>query len=225
MKPRFAGHQNRAFTLIELLVVITVLVVLLMWIGIGPSQSSKRKAQRIACISNLKEMGMAFRLWEGDHSDKYPMSVLVTNSGAMEWAAAGKAHVWWQTMSNQLVSPGVLWCPADAKAAPASSFATGFGDANISYFISLDADETYPQMIMAGDDNLLANGKPVQPGILNLWTNTTLAWANDRHRGVGNLGMADGSAQQVTSASLNSAMVLAANGVPKNKVMNGWLIP
>jgi len=225
MKPLYSNQINRAFTLIELLIVIAVFAIFFALIDFGPPRSVKMKAQRIACVSNLKEMGMAFRLWAGDHDDKYPLSVVVTNGGAMEWFVPGKASVWWQTMSNQLVSPRVLWCPADAKATPASSFATGFGDTNISYFVSLDAAETYPQMIVTGDDNLLVNGRPVQPGILNLRPGTTLAWAKDRHGGVGNIGMADGSAMQVASAGLSSATVLATNGVPTNKVMNGWLIP
>jgi prepilin-type processing-associated H-X9-DG protein len=167
-------------------------------------------------------MGMAFRLWEGDHSDKYPMAVSVTNGGAMELIAPGKAYVLWQTVSNQIISPKVVWCPADASHIAATNFSTGFSDANISYFVNPDAAESYPQMIMFGDDNLLVNGKPVKPGILNLWTNQTIAWAKDRHRGVGNIGMADGSVQQVTSGSLNQAPnSVSTTGAATNR----WLIP
>jgi hypothetical protein len=74
-------------------------------------------------------------------------------------------------------------------------------------------------MILDGDDNLLVDGKPVQPGILNLRTSTTIAWTKDRHHGVGNIGMADGSAQQVTISGLTNALIQA--GV----VTNRWLIP
>ena len=225
MKPHFPNQRNRAFTLIELLVVIAVFVIFLGLIDWGVPPSQKRKAQRIACVSNLKEIGLAFRLWEGDHDDKFPMAVSETNGGAMECVKPGKAYVLWQTVSNQLISPKVLWCPADTKATPAINFSTGFSDANISYFLSAVAVETYPQMIMAGDDNLLVDGKPVQPGILNLWTNQTIAWTKDRHHGVGNIGMADGSAQQVTGDGLNSAIGSCTNGVPTNNAVSRWLIP
>ena len=120
----------------------------------------------------------------------------------------------WQMMSNELSTPKILLCPADTRPYCATNFSTGFSDANISYFVNLDAVETYPQMILIGDDNLLVDGKPVQPGILNLWTNTTIAWTKDRHHGVGNIGMADGSAQQVTSDGLNSAVGSSTSGCP-----------
>jgi prepilin-type N-terminal cleavage/methylation domain-containing protein/prepilin-type processing-associated H-X9-DG protein len=226
MRPHLAKQRTGAFTLIELLVVIAVFVIFFGLIDWGVPPSQKRKAQRIACVSNLKEIGMAFRLWEGDHNDKYPMAVSATNGGAMEWVKPGKAHVLWQTVSNQLISPKVLWCPADTKATPATNFSTGFSDANLSYFVDLDAVETYPQMILDGDDNLLVDGKPVQPGILNLRTGTTIAWTKDRHHGAGNIGMADGSAQQVTSEGFQQATkeALSSTLVPSS-ANNRWLIP
>jgi prepilin-type N-terminal cleavage/methylation domain-containing protein/prepilin-type processing-associated H-X9-DG protein len=219
MKLLHSNQTNRAFTLIELLVVIAVFAILLGLIDWGVPPSQKRKAQRIACVSNLKEMGMAFRLWENDHGNQYPMSVSVTNGGAMELIAPGKAYVLWQTVSNRLASPRTLWCPADTKTAPATSFSTGFSDTNISYFVNLAAAETYPQMIMLGDDNLLVDGQPVQPGILNLWTNTTIAWTKDRHGKAGNIGMADGSVMQVNTSGLTNVLIQTATAT------NRWLIP
>ena len=34
--------------------------------------AAKKKAQKINCINNLKQVGLAFRIWEGDNGDKYP---------------------------------------------------------------------------------------------------------------------------------------------------------
>jgi hypothetical protein len=45
------------------------------------------KRQKIRCVNDLKQVGIAFRLWEGDNNDKYPMAVSVTNGGAMELIA------------------------------------------------------------------------------------------------------------------------------------------
>lgn len=207
-------------TLVEVLIVIAVTICFAVLFITG-NMDSKAKAQRINCVSNLKQIGVAFRLWEGN-GDKYPMAVSVTNGGTMELIAPGKAYVLWQTLSNQLSFPKFLWCPADAKTAPATNFSTGFGDANISYFVNPDAAESYPQMILDGDDNLLVDGKPVQPGILNLWTNQTVAWTKDRHHGVGNIGMADGSAQQVTSEGLRQANLVTLG---TNSATGRLLIP
>jgi prepilin-type processing-associated H-X9-DG protein len=44
---------------------------------------------------------------------------------------------------------------------------------------------------------------------LNLPTTNSLTWTKERHHGNGNIGMADGSVQQTTSESLNSAVIAA----------------
>ncbi len=224
MKPRFSNQPTNALTRVEVLVIIIVMVCLIGFL-LPALEAAKQKARRIACVNNLKEMGGGFRLWEGDNNDKYPMQVSVTNGGVMEMIGAGNAYLLWQTMSNGLRSPIILHCPADTGRIAATNFSIGFSDANISYFIGLDAAETYPQMILDGDDNLLVDGKPVQPGVLNFRTGATIAWTKDRHHGVGNLGMADGSTQQTTGKSLNYAFSSCTNGVPTNYAVSRWLIP
>ena len=225
MKPRFSHQRNRALTLTEVLVVIVVLVILAVML-LPATNGNKRSATRIECVSNLKQIGIAFRLWEGDNGDKYPMAVSVTNGGAMELMATGNVVACFQVMSNELSTPKILLCPEDTHRAYATNFSTGFSGANISYFINADAVETYPQMILDGDDNLLVDGKPVQPGILNLWTNTTIAWTKDRHHGVGNIGMADGSAMQVTSEGFQRANREVINGaLAPGSATNRLLIP
>ena len=63
-------HKN-AFTLIELLVVISIIAIL---IGILlPALSSARKnAQRLACMSNLRQMGIALTTYTTDHKGWLP---------------------------------------------------------------------------------------------------------------------------------------------------------
>ena len=225
MKPSFSHQGNRALTLTEVLVVIFVIAfaVALLLLALA---AAKRKHARINCISNLKQIGIAFRLWEGDNNDKYPMAVSVTNGGAMELVATGNVAACFRVMFNELSRPKILHCPADTDHVAATNFATGLSGANISYFVSPDAVETYPQMILDGDDNLLVDGKPVQPGILNLRPGTTIGWTKDRHHGVGNIGMADGSAQQVTSEGFQRANSIALNSVlAPGSATNRWLIP
>ena len=225
MKPRTSNQRNRALTRTDVIVVIATLTVLFVLLlpALGPVLHNGR--QRINCVSNLKQIGIAYRLWEGDNNGKYPMAVSVTNGGAMELVATGNVAVCFQVMSNELSTPKILLCPEDTHRTYATNFSTGFSSANISYFLNPDAVETYPQMIMIGDDNLLVDGKPVQPGILNLRPGTTIAWTKDRHHGVGNIGLADGSAQQVTGDGLNSAVGSSTSGAPTNNAVRRWLIP
>jgi prepilin-type processing-associated H-X9-DG protein len=214
MKIQPAGNRTEAFTRTELFVVIAVVAVLLVAMLLPALAAAKHKSSRINCINNLHQVSLGFKTWEGDNGDKFPMQFALTNSEAMKLIGSRNAWVLWQTMSNELSTPKILRCPEDTEHTMATSFDTGFSDANISYFFSLEAADTYPQMILDGDDNLAVNGVRVKPGILNLPTTNSLAWTKERHGGTGNIGMADGSVQQTTSSSFNSAVIAATNGAP-----------
>jgi prepilin-type processing-associated H-X9-DG protein len=218
MKPRLSNQQNRALTRTDVMIIIACLAVLAAFL-LPVLAKAKRRVSKINCISNIKQAGIAFRLWAGDNNNKYPMAVSVTNGGAMEPMATGNVAACFRVMSNELCTPKILHCPEDTHRVYATNFSAGFSVANISYFIGVDvADETKPQMVLDGDDHLTVNNVRIPPGILNLWTNATITWTKDRHRGNGNLGMADGSAQQVTSDGLNAVLGASA-------ATNRWLIP
>jgi prepilin-type N-terminal cleavage/methylation domain-containing protein len=208
MKTQCPARNDKAFTLIEMLLVIFMLAVLV--VLLLPSLAGSHKSTRIYCVNNLKEIGLAFRVWEGDKGNKSPMEISATNVDAMKLITTGKAYVFWQMMSNELSTPIILHCLADTERVAATNFTTGFSDANISYFFNLDGNEASPQMILTGDDNLAVNDVPARTGILTLSTNSTVAWTSARHKFVGNIGIADGSVQQVTTHGLFSAISNAA---------------
>ncbi len=66
--------MRRAFTLIELLVVIAI-VAILAAILFPVFAQAKRAAKDSTTISNLKQLGTAFALYEGDHDDVFPAAV------------------------------------------------------------------------------------------------------------------------------------------------------
>jgi prepilin-type N-terminal cleavage/methylation domain-containing protein/prepilin-type processing-associated H-X9-DG protein len=214
MKTRRATNRVLGFTLTELLVVIAVLAVVAA--VLLPSLAGHHKSKRINCFNNLHEIGLAFRVWEGDNGDKFPPQISVTNGGAMELLATGNVAACFQTMSNELSTPKVLICSEDKKHSYATNFSTGFNNGNISYFVSLDANETNPQMILSGDDNLAVNGVGVRSGILNLTTNFPVGWTKERHGGGGNILLSDGSAQQVNTSGL---MFAISNAAPSRLVI------
>jgi prepilin-type processing-associated H-X9-DG protein len=220
MKPRRSSQQrNQALTLIEVLVILTV-ITLVAALLLPALASAERKAQRISCISFLKQIGLAYRVWAGDNFEQYPLWATGTNNGTAELLRKGVPDsqlVRWNfmTMSNELSTPIVLHCPSDDHTTPAYNFTNDFGNSNISYFVSLDASEDQPQMILSGDDNLIVNGAPVQSGVLNIPTNATAAWTNDRHPQGGNIGLADGSVGQITIAE--QQQTLQQTGVATNR--------
>ncbi|HSY09975.1 MAG TPA: type II secretion system protein [Candidatus Dormibacteraeota bacterium] len=216
MKPRFSNQRNAAMTLVEVLVVITVLAVLAAMFLPG-NNDTYRRASRINCVSNLKQIGLAYRLWEGDNNNKYPMFVSVTNGGAMELITTGNVAACFQVMSNELSTPKILVCPADVDHVAAANFTTDFNNSRISYFVGLDVtNEINPQMILCGDDNFEIGGVPVKSGLLELSTNAPVSWTSARHHFAGNIGLADGSVQQVTTKGLQSAFQQA--GLATNRL-------
>ena len=61
-----------AFTLIELMVVIAVIAVLASLLLPALSRA-RATAQRTKCISNLRQIGIALRIWVGDHNNRMPV--------------------------------------------------------------------------------------------------------------------------------------------------------
>jgi prepilin-type N-terminal cleavage/methylation domain-containing protein/prepilin-type processing-associated H-X9-DG protein len=206
MKPQRSHCKTTALTLIEVMVVIAVLAVLMLLFFPWPEPIAKPKPWKIICVNNLKQVGIAYRIWEVDHNDKYPMQVSVINGGSMEFARAGDVASTFLVMSNELSVPKILVCLADSNRIAAVSFSHGLNNSNISYFVGLDASDELPQAVISGDDNFVIGGVPVRPGLLELTTNAPVTWTTGRHNLSGTIGFADGSVQQLSNSGLTNLL-------------------
>jgi hypothetical protein len=181
-------------------------------------------------------MGIAFRIWEGDHNDRYPMALSTLSGGVQEQiytvantaqpsiAQYGLTNVFC-VMSNELSTPKVVYCPSDGQRKATTNFmALRFCDQNISYFICGDAQEQYPQMILDGDRNIGTVATINTPAsntnqVGMQWTGNpgsadSMYWAwsaADLHLKQGNIGLADGHADQPSISQLQVAMANATN--------------
>ena|SRR5436190_8756007 len=156
----------------------------------------------------------------------------------MKATTEGNVVAIFQVKSNELSTPRILFCNEYKRSIQASSFSKGVpvdgidqticlsNNSNVSYFVGLDAENTSTSMFLSGDDNWLSGGEaknvaskgvPVQSAMLSLWTNTSVAWSDERHKKNGNMGMADGSVQGFSSSRLAEA--LRNTGVATNRLV------
>jgi prepilin-type processing-associated H-X9-DG protein len=204
MKTRLASQQRGEGMLDVLAVVAAVAVIVL--IGLSFVAKSRTGGNKVGCVNNAKMFGLCFRLWAGDNNGKYPMQVSTNAGGTMELVGGGTAYPHFNVMSNELITPKFLICPYDSQKTRATNFGSTLSDSNISYFVVPEADETMPEMLLAGDRNLATNTVALKPGLFEFSSSRRLGWTTAMHNRQGNLCFADGSVQQLTEARLHQQL-------------------
>lgn len=202
-----------AFTLVEVLVVLATLALLVMLL-IPALGRAKTKANRISCVSCLKNHGLALRIFATDNQGLFPFQISTNgivgtnrNSsigrGTLEYAHDA-ANAWrhWALLSNELSTPKILICPADKERIVAPNFRQLTNNGFLSYTLGLSGREEDPQSILSGDRNLLLDGAPLSNVVVSFRSNANVAFDRRIHVEVGNLLLGDGSVQQVTSGRL-----------------------
>jgi prepilin-type N-terminal cleavage/methylation domain-containing protein/prepilin-type processing-associated H-X9-DG protein len=227
----FRKNPAKAFTVVELLIVMAVVAILAAIVLPALARPRGCVAQRINCANNLKQVGLAFKLWDNDNG-KYPMQMSVTNGGTMELVNNGAVFVHFLAMSNELSTPKVLFCPEETD--PSKKVATSFeqsisptlsnqsfpftNDNYLSYFVGVDADDGPKSVgrLLSGDWNLAIGSVPVKHGLYKIQTNAPVSWVGARHGKKGNICLADGSVQQVDASGLRSLLI--QSGVATNRL-------
>jgi prepilin-type N-terminal cleavage/methylation domain-containing protein/prepilin-type processing-associated H-X9-DG protein len=150
---------------------------------------------------------------------------------------AGFLYEVFGVMSNELSTPKILVCPSDERNAQTNFFmllndqstvaGPYFNNQNVSYFLGRDATDNQPQMLLVGDRNIYGSATLVAypPSVPNngygdgpnqafaMGTNsfaggTAPAWTTGKiHQGQGNVGLADGSVQQLSSPRLREQLM------------------
>ena len=223
---KLSNHTNdcRALTLIEVLVVMAVLFVLAaMFLPMLARSGHRGSGHRIKCVNNLKQIGLAYRIFAEDHDGRFPYEQ--TNTLAFQNDRQAWAH--YLTMSNELGSAKMLICPGDsrrikllARSADPQNFSRllAHGNDAISYFVGLDARGSLTNAMLGGDWNI-GSSAPLRASILTLQTNDSIWWTTNLNGHViaGNVLFADGSVWQTTSAALKE--VLRASPLETNRLL------
>jgi prepilin-type N-terminal cleavage/methylation domain-containing protein len=99
--------KRRAFTLIELLVVIAIIAILAA-VLFPVFARAREKARQSACLSNLKQMGVAIQMYTQDYDERVPMSAdqLAQNAGD------GWLSFWFGKIQPYVKNQGIFNCPS-----------------------------------------------------------------------------------------------------------------
>ena len=211
---------KKAFTLIELLVVIAVIAVLAgILLPVFTKTKHTKGPHRLRCASRLKQIGLSFRMWADDNGNRYPQIVPTAEGGASNYITVGSRYdpskMFWifAVMSNELSNPKIVTCPSDSLRQEARNFfevVDSLGNEAISYFVNVDADDTQPNCIMAGDRNL-TNSPTLryEREVLFRWQLMDRMYANlgysaSMHQGSGNILLGDGSVQSMSGSQVRN---------------------
>jgi prepilin-type N-terminal cleavage/methylation domain-containing protein/prepilin-type processing-associated H-X9-DG protein len=222
------------FTLIELLVVIAIIAILAAML-LPALSKAKGKAQSISCMNNMKQWGLAYKMYAEDYNDQVPeegntVLPIVAPENVDAWYNQVSAFVSQGTMKTFYEAtppapplPGsrtIFSCPT----APAPNFTPGkltkayfmYGENGricINKSTRAGGSNTKITLVKRPSDTILvaeANGNSPTAGAAQ--SNVTGQYAVGRHDNRGNFALCDGSARSVrtndflrTSAESNAA--------------------
>jgi prepilin-type processing-associated H-X9-DG protein len=147
------GYVSILFTL-----VIASLVIPAASRSPGRSFARRRPVMQMPtdCQNNLRQIGLAMKVWALERNDQYPFNVSTNSGGSLELCSPGPdgfetdpvPHL--RLISNELSNPAFLVCPSDSGKHPSADFSS-LRPENVSYQFrtGTNINSDNPQEILA----------------------------------------------------------------------------
>jgi hypothetical protein len=220
----FHPHRIRAFTRIELLSVCAA-VSLLATGGLAALTSNKTDSEQIVCFNNLRLIGRGVQMWAGDHNQQPPWWARVEDGGLRPSSGTRPGLAWFDFtfMSNELVTPRIMACPADVGVKRAVEFggntnggfaSPAFRGLALSYVVGLESAGDSPKSWVSGDRNIYGwpggscSSRVNNVGAIDSWAGlVSTRWTNGVHGEFGHILLMDGSVEFTSSQRLKTVLV------------------
>lgn len=154
--------MKRGFTLIELLVVIAIIAILAA-ILFPVFAQAKAAAKSIACLSNMKQLGLGVQMYLSDNDDRvfYRSGWVNSRSGNTKILNPGDSsnhYRWWNLLMPYVKSNSVFACPSDLGPTLSPDF-NGVKDISRSYIAISSAESLLASQVPDVVDTLVITEK------------------------------------------------------------------
>jgi prepilin-type N-terminal cleavage/methylation domain-containing protein/prepilin-type processing-associated H-X9-DG protein len=212
----FSRSTARAFTLIELLVVIAIIAILAAML-LPALSKAKSKAQSIACLSNVKQWGYAFRIYEDDNRDVFPYE----GSGG-DISTGFNTNAWFNSTTELISSPSLATLYLQGQPPVRGSRNLFSCPSAVSNVVASSLSVTRAYFMYGFNNRMDPNGAPFfkvsqvrQPTATVTFTennedsypSTSGVYTKARHNKLANLGFVDGHASAIKEANFRRTAI------------------
>jgi prepilin-type N-terminal cleavage/methylation domain-containing protein/prepilin-type processing-associated H-X9-DG protein len=153
--PQTRRRKTRGFTLVELLVVIGI-IALLVSILLPSLNRAREMAKQTACLSNLRQIGLAMVMYENDNKFTFPYAAPYSDAEFADFLA-------WQT------APSTSGGAVTGARAP---FCPDPGDSALAKYMGLAQGTFDPRVFICPSDDVTTHSMTAGPGDPYLYSNT-----------------------------------------------------